>query len=98
MNRIILELNKDYDPKDVSDVLNSIFSEKSSFAVYKVQNYKKLCGDFEIKYRMDSDQFLRRFENGELGDEMVYFDWYAAKKGLDLWMRKMNILKGVSIK
>ena len=32
---------------------------------------------------MSSDEFMQRFEAGELGDDAVYFNWYAAKRGLD---------------
>lgn len=97
MNRVVLKLNKDYDPKDVSEVLNSVFSEKSSFAEYKVEYYKNICEDFEKRYKLNSGDFLKKFDGGEMGDEAVFFDWYAAKKGLDIWNRKLNILKGVSL-
>ncbi len=40
---------------------------------------------------------MRQFESGALGDEAVYFDWYAAKRGLDLWERKLRILSGVTV-
>lgn len=39
---------------------------------------------FEQKYRMTSDEFLLKFESGELGDSQDFFDWFAAKRALDL--------------
>ena len=39
---------------------------------------------------MSSDEFMQRFEAGELGDDAVYFDWYAAKRGLDVMRRKQH--------
>lgn len=59
MNRVVIKLNRDYDPKDVSEVLNSVFSEKSSFAEYKVEYYKKICEDFEKKYKLNSKNFIK---------------------------------------
>ena len=40
---------------------------------------------------------MQRFEAGQLGDEAQYFDWYAAKRGLDIWDRRFRILSGVSV-
>ena len=39
---------------------------------------------------MSSDEFMQRFEAGELGDDAVYFNWYAAKCGLDMMRRKQH--------
>jgi hypothetical protein len=41
---------------------------------------RKLCEqlrEFERTYSMDSEPFYERFERGQLGDEMDYFDWAA---------------------
>ena len=46
---------------------------------------------------MRSAEFVQRFEAGELGDVADYFDWFAAKRGLDLWERKLGILSAVSV-
>lgn len=31
------------------------------------------------------------------GDDLECFDWYAAKRGLDLWDRRARILSGVAV-
>ena len=31
--------------------------------------------EFEIQYEMDSSTFYRKFEQGELGDDMDFFEW-----------------------
>jgi|SRR3989339_255156 len=97
MNKIILALDKDYDSKDVSDILTSMFEEKTSFARYKVDQYKEKCLEFEKKHNINSNEFIKKFESGEMGDDAVFFDWFAAKKGFDIWNKKLNILKGVSV-
>ena len=40
---------------------------------------------------------MQQFETGVLGDDAVYFDWYAAKRGLDVWERHYRILSGISV-
>lgn len=37
--------------------------------------------DFERRYGMDSDEFLRRFERGELGDSQDCFEWWGLLRG-----------------
>ena len=39
--------------------------------------------EFERRYKMDSQKFLSRFENGELGDSQDYFEWWGLLKGKD---------------
>lgn len=60
-------------------------------------HYQGVCHAFEGKHNISSDEFLTRFEAGELGDDATYFDWYAAKRGFDLWERHYSILSGVSV-
>ncbi len=46
---------------------------------------------------MTSDEFMRQFESGNLGDDQECFDWYAAKRGLNIWRERRDILAGVSV-
>jgi hypothetical protein len=56
----------------------------TSFFANQTKNYPEICQMFEQKYRMTSDEFLLKFESGELGDSQDFFDWFAAKRALDL--------------
>ncbi len=56
-------------------------------------HFAEQCQQFEESYEMDSDTFLQKFEQGELGDEADYFDWYAAKRGFDLLEKRYRILR-----
>jgi len=58
--------------------------------------YADLCAAFEQEHGFSSHEFIERFEAGSLGDDAVYFDWFAAKRGLDLWNRRFQILRCVS--
>ena len=46
---------------------------------------------------MTSDEFMEQFEAGTLGDDAIFFTWYAAKRGLDIWSHKLLILSGVTV-
>ena len=76
-------------------ILKLVLDER--LAKHKKARYYDLCKDFETKYKMSSDIFMQKFESGHLDDLDDYFDWYAAKKGLNHWNKKLNILSCISL-
>ena len=36
----------------------------------------------EKEYRMSSDEFVTKFEGGELGDNQTFFEWWGLIEGL----------------
>jgi len=65
---------------------------------YKVKRYSIICENFESKYGFISGELKAKFETGNIGEESDFFDWYAAKRGLDHWNKKLEILSDISIK
>lgn len=59
--------------------------------------YNERCHAFEQQFNMTSDEFMQKFEAGTIGDDQAYFDWYAAKSGLDIWRKQRDILSGVAV-
>lgn len=55
--------------------------------------YKKALEEFEQKYQLTTQTFLKRFEGGELGDEADYFDWYAFAKLLARWRETQSAIR-----
>ncbi len=92
-----VNVNSDFSIQEVSDAIRSALALDERFAKYKEARYFNLCDNFETRYKMSSDIFMQKFESGELDDLDDYFDWYAAKKGLDHWNKKLNILSGISL-
>ncbi|MCZ7403385.1 MAG: hypothetical protein O8C67_00445 [Candidatus Methanoperedens sp.] len=70
---------------------------KQRIAKHKKTKYAETCKIFEKKYKMNSGVFMKKFDSGELDDRDDFFDWYAAKKGLDAWSKKLNVLSGISL-
>lgn len=58
---------------------------------YKIKKYSDTCENFERKYGMDSDLFMKKLDSGKHGDSDDFFDWYAAKRGLDTWDKKLKL-------
>lgn len=86
-----------YKKGDIRDAVSFALSSAVAQARQRFEHYDGLCHQFEQKYKLSSDEFTLQFDAGSLGDEMDYFDWYAAKRGLDLWRERYEILSGVSV-
>ena len=63
----------------------------------RLSYFAGLCDSLESTYQMTSDEFLVRFESGELGDDQYLFDWYAAKQGLNYWLQRYELLSKVTL-
>lgn len=82
---------------DIEETLKSSFERELKVAKFKLDRYSQICKHFEEKYEMTSEEFMRRFEGGKLDENDDFFDWYAAKKGTEIWGKKYQILTGVSL-
>ena len=94
---IAIEITKEYPVQEVSSVIKSALLRDVRVASYKEKRYTGICKRFEKKYGMDSDKFMDKLESGVLDDRDDYFDWFAAKRGVDLWSRRLRILAGVNL-
>ena len=82
----------DFTPQEVSKVIRAALEQNERVAKYKIKKYSDICENFEKKSDMDSDVFMEKFDSGELGDNEDFFDWYAAKRGFDIWNKKLKII------
>jgi len=41
----------------------------------RLRKYKRELAAFEKRFQMPSDAFYSRFESGEMGDNVDYFEW-----------------------
>ena len=52
---------------------------------------------FEKRYGMssDEDEFVDKFERGELGDDQDYFEWWGLVRGLEKIEERIGKIKAV---
>jgi hypothetical protein len=90
-----LQIDTDYSLQEASEVIRSALEHEKHLAKYKVYRYSMICDKYEDQYDLISTEFIRKFEAGEFMDDEKYFDWYAAKRGLDHWKKRLTFLEGV---
>ena len=94
---LTVKVEKDFSLKEVSNVIRSALALDERIAKHKTAKYSNVCKNFETKYKMSSEIFMKKFDSGQLDDRDDFFNWYAAKKGLDIWSKKLDILSGISV-
>ncbi|MBW2005176.1 MAG: hypothetical protein JRI72_11320 [Deltaproteobacteria bacterium] len=55
--------------------------------------YEKALQEFEGKYQISTQSFLKSFDDGQIGDEADYFDWYAFAKLLARWRKTQSAIR-----
>ena len=93
-----IDIKKGFPHHEVSSIIKSALIRDAHIAAYKKKKYMHVCKRFEEKYNMNSDVLLAKWGSGKLDDRDDYFDWFAAKKGFDIWDRRLQILAGVNIR
>ena len=78
---------------EVRSILSNALRSEAEQAHIRREHYAAMCQAFEREHKFSSDEFLNCFESGALGDELFAFDWFAAKRGLDLWDRLLQSLR-----
>lgn len=92
MNVQIQFKQSNFSESDVKKTVEYALRRELRQAQLRRDHFAEQCQRFEALYDMDSETFLQEFEAGNLGDDADFFDWFAAKRGYDLWEKRYQIL------
>jgi hypothetical protein len=92
-----LNIETNFPAQEVIETLSSALEHEKHVAKYKIKRYSIICKGFEAKFGFDSSELRAKFETGGTGEESDFLDWYAAKRGLDHWSKKLEILSSISL-
>jgi hypothetical protein len=87
--------NSFQDSSEFDQVLDKLFDIVLSSYYEKRKKYEQELKNFESKYQLDSDEFYRRFESGELGDDMDFFEWVSLIEMQEKLGEKISQLESV---
>jgi len=91
-----LVLKTKHDIADTKPIVLEALQDHINFSYAQSLKFENECKTFEKKYKMDSELFLKKFDSGELGDDLQWFDWYASIRGKKIWEKKHQILSEIS--
>ena len=64
-----------HDEKELKQVLGKLLQFKLEGERRRLAEYERDLRAFEEQYEMDSAEMNEKFESGELGDAMDFFEW-----------------------
>lgn len=92
-----LQIDTDSSFQETSEIIRSALEHEKNLAKHRINLYSMICDEFEDQYDLISTEFIKKFEAGELIGNDKYFEWYAAKRGLDYWKKKLVLLNGIRL-
>lgn len=81
------------DEKELESVLGKLLDTALNHHRLRLERYKRDLLGFEQRYGMESSAFYQRFEAGQLGDAMDFFEWagvYELREELLNKIRRME--------
>lgn len=61
----------------VAVTIDKLYDHEITEARNKLAGFEAELAEFETQYEMPSAEFFQRFQSGQMGDEMDFFDWSA---------------------
>lgn len=81
----------------IDKTLSKLIQYKTNKMEHELQELEDSIKKFESKYNMDPETFCKKFEDGELGDEMDFFEWHALCDMHNRLLQRLDIAKrGIS--
>lgn len=85
-----------YPENVVRDVVQAALRDQANLARLRAAQFANECRAFEERFRMSTEAFVEKFETGELGDDEVWFHWFASARGREVWSVKTKVLNEVT--
>ncbi len=90
-----ITIDSDYPTEVAHDTVCKALERERKISETMVEKFKGKLRTFEEQYHLTSDEFLIKFNNGQLGDDEDYFEWLAYINYYDDWRQNLTILNGV---
>ncbi len=83
-------------PTDSEGVVQDSIDREIKIVEAKLEKYEEKLDHFEEKHDMDTDEFIEKFEAGDLGDDEKWFEWKFAYKAHErLTERKKRLERAI---
>ncbi len=91
-----LEFADEDDIALIESTLDKLIDREISMIMVKIERYDQMLSRFEEKYGMKFDEFKKRFEKGEIEEDMGYLEWSSIVDAKEHCQEKINALKRIS--
>ena len=84
-------------PEESSEVVKLTLQKEVNRLKEKINSLNKHLSSYEKKFAYSSDEFSKKFDNGELGDDQVFFEWYAELETRNRIINRLLLLEKVKL-
>jgi hypothetical protein len=78
---------------ETDDSVDSAIRKDITEGEYMLESLRQRRNEFEEQYGMSSEEFMEKFESGDLGDGQDYFEWYALTESIQHLENKTEKLR-----
>lgn len=78
---------------ETDDSVDSAIRKDITEGEYMLESLRQRRKEFEEQYGMSSEEFMEKFESGDLGDDQDYFEWYALTESIQHLENKTEKLR-----
>jgi DNA topoisomerase IA len=61
----------------IKETLKKLIEQEIDMLEKEKEEYKREMVKFEEIYSLKSEEFIKKFNNGEMGDDLDFFEWYS---------------------
>ncbi len=84
-------------PEESSEVVKATLQKEVNRLKEKIDSLNKHLVSYEKKLGYSSDEFIKKFNDGELGDNQVFFEWYADLETRNRIISRLLLLEKVKL-
>lgn len=77
----------------ISAKIVDLLTKELSYADFASNSLKNEMKVYEKKYNMTWQEFLHKFEKGDIGDDKVWFTWYGLALSVKDWNETQDEIK-----
>ncbi|MBI5374422.1 MAG: hypothetical protein HZA77_03240 [Candidatus Schekmanbacteria bacterium] len=82
--------------KESLDLVKAGLEIEKNILKLSVQKYQSQLRAFEKKHKLSSEEFIKKFKEGKLGDDEEWFDWLFAYKAVNHSKQKISNIKEIA--
>ncbi|MCK4736416.1 MAG: hypothetical protein KAT65_28440 [Methanophagales archaeon] len=83
--------------EEAVDIVKSGLAIEENILKMSLDEYTADLERFERKYKMSSEEFIQKFESGDLGDDAEWFDFLFAYRAYEHVRKKLKLIEEIQI-
>lgn len=84
-------------PAESSEVVKKTLQKEMNRLKEKINSFNKHLITYEEEFGLSSEDFLKKFDKGELGDDQIFFEWFADLETRNRIKKRLVLLEKVKL-